>query len=1049
MKLESRSSSSIAWMAANPVAANLLMLVFLIGGAIILFTQVKQEIFPEFEVDLVKISIAYPGASPEEVEKGVVLAVEEAIGNLDVVKKLTAVASEGKASIDAEIYEDEEMNKAVADIKNEIDRISSFPEDVEEPQVSVRSMRREVLSLVIYGDVSEKVLREMGEQVRDDLLTDERITQVDLDGIRSPEISIEVSREQLRAYDLTLDQIASEIRRSAVDLPAGGVKTRGGEILLRTTERRDIGREFEDLVILRDKDGTRVRLGDIATIVDGFDDEHVGSYFNGKRAVRVDVYRTGDQTPLTVAAAVQEYRAQLEGRLPPGVQTAIWRDRSETYHQRVDLLTRNAWIGLILVIVILGLFLEIKLAFWVTLGIPISFLGAFLFLPMVDVSINMISLFGFIVTLGMVVDDAIVVGENIYVHRQMGLKPNDAAVIGAMQVSVPVVFAILTTIAAFAPMFFVSGTMGKVFRILPAVVVSVLVLSLIESLYILPAHLAHSVPVKEGGFFSFQQKFGRMVENFARFVYGPIVEKAVAYRWITLAIGLALLMVTIGWVNGGRIAIEPFPKIESDSVEASAELPFGVAAAESDVVKKRLEDAAFAIIEEENQRHGQSIFRGMNTRVRGTHSISVTVLLVPTDQRNFSGVDFSNRWRKKIGPITGVESLSFDATAGGPRGGKPVDVQLSHRNIDVLKKAAVELAEKLKAYEGIQDVDDGFADGKAQINFRIRPEARSLGLTATELGRQLRHHFYGSEAIRQQRGRDLVKVMVRLPENERSSEFDIEEMIITTPDGGEIPLSSAAWLDRGRSYTAIFRTDGQRNVHVSAELDFDVTSSGSVLGSIAQDEMPGLLQKYPGLTYTFEGGDRSRRESMASLKTGFLMAVLVMYVLIAIPLKSYLLPLVVLSAIPFGFVGAVIGHIIMGYSLSLVSMMGLVALSGVVVNDSLLLVHTVNRMRSQGKDMQSAVIASGIRRFRPIILTSVTTFFGLTPMIFETSLQARFMIPMAISLGFGVLFATGITLLMVPSFYIISQDIRGLFMPAPPPVTIETGPENEIANAGI
>ncbi|WP_207680220.1 efflux RND transporter permease subunit [Desulfonema magnum] len=1019
-------------MANNPVAANLVMLVLLVGGAIILFMQVKQEVFPEFEIDLVRISIPYPGASPDEVEKGIILAVEEAVQGLDGVKEIRSTATESMASVNVELRYDADKRKAISDIKNEIDRISSFPLDAEEPIVSIPMQRREVLALVIYGDQDEKVLRELAESVRDDLLKEEKITQVELGGIRPLEISIEVPMSRLRAYNLTIDAIAKEIARSAIELPGGGVKTASGEVLLRTTERRDLGKEFEDLTILSTKDGSQVKLKDIARIQDGFEEQDVASFFNGKPSVEVGVYRIGDETPLEVAAAVKKYKERLDKVLPPGIKTAIWRDRSEIFHQRIDLLKRNAFIGLFLVLGILGIFLEVRLAFWVTMGIPISFLGSFLFLPAVDVSINMISLFAFIITLGMVVDDAIVVGESIYVHRQHGKKFIEAAISGANEVSTPVIFSIMTTITAFSPLFFVEGTMGKVFRILPSVVVIVLLLSLFESLYILPAHLGHLDKAKETGIrgrlHRLQQRFGKLVERMAEGIYGPMVRWSVNNHWITWALGVFLLIVAIGFVSGGRINITFFPKIESDWVVADATLPYGVSLEETQKVQKQLEKALWQVVDEESPGYRDKLCNGVFTQIRGSHLIRVIAFLVPTDQRDINATDFAQQWRKKIGSVAGMESLIFDSTAGGPHGGSPIDIQLSHRDMDILERAASELAELLKAYEGVIDINDGFATGKSQLNFTIRPEAQSLGLTAMELGRQMRNTFWGAEAIRQQRGRNMIRVVVRLPREERTSEYDIEELLIRTPGGGEMPLSQAAEITRGKSYTAISRTDGRRTVHVTADVVASVTSARKVIASLMKKEISDLMTHYPGLSYSLEGAERQGRESMKSLGEGFVIALLVMYVLIAIPFKRYIQPLAVLSAIPFGIVGAIIGHVIMGYSLSLVSMMGLLALSGVVVNDSLILVHTANRMRDEGTPLKQAVCDAGVRRFRPILLTSLTTFLGLTPMIFEMSLQARFLIPMAISLGFGVLFATFIILLMVPSFYLIIEDIKDIFL---------------------
>lgn len=1020
----------VAWMAETPVAANLLMFVLLVAGVIVLLTQVKQEIFPAFEIDRIDISVSYPGASPEEVEKGIILAVEEAINGLEGVKQVSSNAYEGSAFINVDLLYNANRNKTLADIKNAIDRVTSFPLDAEEPTVKLRTTRREVLDLVLYGKVKEKVLRELAENVRDDLLKYEGITQVELADTRPLEIHIEVPERNLRAYGLTIEGIAGQIRKSAMDLPAGGVKTRGGEVLLRTRERRDIGEEFEDLTIISTRDGTAVRLSDIARITDGFAEEDVYTFYNGLPAIRAKVYRIGDQTPLDIAKKVKEYKKKLDPVLPPGVSSAIWLDRSELFHQRVDLLKRNAVIGLFLVLGILGLFLEIRLAFWVTMGIPISFLGSFLFLPVTGVSINMISLFGFIVTLGMVVDDAIVVGESIYVHRQEGLSGLEAAINGVREVLTPVSFSIITSVVAFSPLFFVPGTMGKIFRIIPSVVILVLLLSLFESIYILPAHLAHLKTARVNGIrgklHRFQAAFSIKVTNFASNIYGPMVRWCVKNRWITWAAAVFMLLLSIGMVKGGRVKIDFFPKVESDWVVAVGTLPFGVSIEETAHIKHSMETALDNVINEETGDKPSKLSRGIVTYIRDTHQIWVVALLVPSDKRDMNATQFADKWRDKIGYIAGLKSLTFDSTAGGPKGGKPVDVQLSHRDIRVLEMAAEDLAEKLKDYEGVTDIEDGFATGKPQFNFKIRPQGSSLGLTASELGRQIRTKFWGAEALRQQRGRDMIRVMVRLPLEERVSEYDIEQLLIRTPNGGEIPLFQAAEVTKGISYSFISRTDGKRTVNVTAETQRGVTG-GEVVASLKKKELPELISRYPGLTFSLEGASKHGKESVDSLMAGFMVALLIMYVLIAIPFNSYIQPMMVLSAIPFGFVGAMIGHIIMGYNISLISMMGLVALSGVVVNDSLVLIYTANKYQTEGADPEKAVCDAGIRRFRPIVLTSLTTFLGLTPMICETSLQARFLIPMAISLGFGVLFATVIILLMIPAFYVITDDLKSLF----------------------
>ncbi|MBN2430623.1 MAG: efflux RND transporter permease subunit [Acidobacteria bacterium] len=1040
------SSGSISWMARNPVAANLLMIVLLAGGAIIA-TQVKQEVFPEFDLDIIQISVPYPGASPAEVEQGIILAIEEAVRGLDGVKRVTGTAYEGNGIVRVELLLGVNSNKALQDIKNAVDRIITFPQDAERPIVSLLTNRQQVVTLVVYGNQSEKLIRRVAEEIRQDLLRDPRITLVELAGVRPLEISIEVPQAQLRAYNLTLEDVARTVSRTAVELPGGGVKTDSGEVMLRMAERRDLGHQFETIPVVSLDNGTQVKVNDIGTVIDGFRDTDQATFYNGRQAAEVVVYRVGDQTPLDVAAAVKEDVADLEsgGMLPPGINVAIWDDRSEIYWDRIHLLMRNAALGLALVLLILGLFLELRLAFWVTLGIPISFLGSMLALPAMDVSINMISLFAFIVTLGIVVDDAIVVGENIYEQRQRGLSYMDAAIKGARQIAGPVTFAILTNVVAFTPLFFVPGASGKFFSVIPAIVIAVFIVSLVEALYILPAHLGHQKPPKREGFSAWlyqrQQAFSRGLDWYIRNIYTPSLRIALRWRYLTISAGLAVLIAIVGLVVGGRVEFSFLPKVESDMIIASAELPFGSPVSETIEVKKKLLKIAQDVLEPHG---GESITRGILTQVgtpprgggpsggselalSGGHLANVMIRLVPSEQRTVTAEQLTNEWRDSVGDIPGLETLTFQYNIG-PAAGAPIDVELSHPDPEILEISAAELAEALREFQGVRDIDDGFANGKPQIDFKIKPEARSLGLVAAEVGRQVRSAFYGYEAIRQQRGRDEIRIMVRLPEAERKSLHNIEELVIRTPQGGEIPLNEAAEIIRGRSYTEIRRADARRVLNVTADVVPGQANAGNVLVALQAEDgpLPTLLQKYPGLSYSLEGEQREQRETFVSLGIGFLLAQFVIYALLAIPFKSYIQPVLVMSAIPFGIVGAVLGHVAMGYELSIMSMMGIVALTGVVVNDSLILIDTTNRYTRRGKKPFEAITEAGARRFRPILLTTLTTFFGLSPMILETSVQARFLVPMAISLGFGILFATFIVLLLVPCQFLIVEDLLNL-----------------------
>lgn len=1042
-QIVAESRGPLAWMAKNGVAANLLMFVVIVGGLVFL-TNLKQEVFPEFELDLVLVNVPYPGASPSEVEQGVVLAVEEAVRGLDGVKEVRSTTAEGVATVAVELLLGADKDRALADVKSAVDRITSLPQDAERPVVSLASNRRGVISLVIYGDLDTYALRGLAEQARDELLEDPNITYAELAAISPPEISIEVPHDNLRRYNLTLEEVANRIGRASVELPGGGMKTPGGEVLVRTTERRDVGEEFGEVVVLSRPDGTQVRVRDIAAVQDGFQDDDQEAYFNGQRAALVKVYRVGNETPISVAQAVKDYIVRAQPKLPPGVQLATWNDAADVYAQRVDLLRRNGTVGLVLVLLTLGLFLQPRLAFWVTLGIPISFIGSFLFLPAWDVSLNMISLFAFIVTLGIVVDDAIVVGEAIYKRREDGLAPMAAAIAGVQEVAVPVIFSVMTTVVAFFPLLLVPGVSGKFFMNIPTVVIAVLALSLIESLLILPAHLGHAsgfvhtaLGYALGWLRRPQQRFGRGLKEFIELRYGPLVRRAVAHRYVTVAASVAILLTAIGLVVGGRVQTGFLPKIDSDRVTANLSMPFGAAADQTRAAMNRVLQAGQSVAADNG---GDEILRGVFSQIggqsagfgaagasapRGGHLAQVSVYLVASDGRDITAREFARQWRERVGPIPGIDTLAFNFSTG-PGASSAISMDLSHPRLDVLEQGSAELAAALGEFNGVEDINDGFEPGKEQIDLTLRPNARSLGVNETELARQLRGAFFGIEAVRQQRGRDEVRTYVRLPEAERASEYALERLLIRTRDGGEVPLAQAAELNRGRAYTTIRRLDGRRYVSVTADVVPGVANANSVVAAVAKNTLPDILSRYPGLQYSPGGNQKSQAETNAALGQGFMVSMFVIFALLAVVFRSYVQPVIIMLAIPFGVVGAIIGHLFMGFDLNFISAMGVVALSGIVVNDSLILIVATNQFRAQGMSARDAVVAGAMRRFRPILLTSLTTFFGLMPMILEPSVQARFLIPMAISLGFGVLFATGIILLLVPAVYTIVEDVRRL-----------------------
>ncbi len=1018
-----QSRGMIAWMTRNGVTPNLMMIVFIIGGFLFAKT-IKQEVFPEFDLDIVTITVPYPGSSPEEVEQGIILVLEEAVRGLDGIKEISASANEGAGVVTIELLEGIDKQRVYQDIKQQVDRIVTFPEDAERPEVSMIIHRREVMSIQLYGDTSEWILRELAEQVRDRLLQNPDITQVDLEGARDYEIHVQIDQETLRRYNLTLQGVASKISNSAIELPGGTIEARGGDILLRVKERRDWAKQFATLPIITTSSGGTVMLGDIAEVSEGFQDTDQVAFYNDHRAIGIRVYRVGKQTPMGVSDATRKAMAAMEQDLPPGVGWTVGQDWSDIYRQRLELLLRNAFLGLILVLCLLGVFLEFKLAFWVTMGIPTSFLGGFLFLTGMGVTINMISMFAFIIALGIVVDDAIVVGENIYEYRNRGLSLIESAIQGARDVALPVTFSILTNMVAFLPLCFVPGIMGKFFIVIPLVVITVFGISWIEALLILPAHLSHVRRQRSHrwaqALHAKQQAFSRCFVSFVENRFGPFLDTCIRYRQISVAIGMAVLIVILSFVATGRIGIVMMPRVESDVAFVTATLPYGSPMDRAEKVSELLVERAQQVVDEHG---GDQLCKGIYANIN-ENQVEVSIYLTDPEIRPLGTMKVVNLWRDQVGAVEGLESIRFEADRGGPGSGAGLTVELSHRDIEVLDRASEALAARLGEFALVKDIDDGYTPGKQQLNFTIKSEGLSLGLTAWDVARQVRSSFYGAEALRQQRGRNEVRVFVKLPESQRDSEYNIEQLLIRTPAGRNVPLMEVASVERGRAYTTISRRKGQRTVTVTANVE-PASQTNKVLATLKTDVLPQLRQRYPGLSYDWEGQQADMRESMGGLFSGFGIAMFAIYAMLAIPFKSYIQPVIVMVAIPFGIVGAVLGHVIMGYSLSLMSMMGIVALSGVVVNDSLVLIDYANRLyRNQGRSAFDAIHEAGIRRFRPIILTTFTTFGGLAPMIFETSMQARFLIPMAISLGFGILFATTITLILVPCLYLMIEDFK-------------------------
>ncbi len=1024
-KILEKFNGPIAWMVKNPVAANLLMLLCLIGG-FGTFMTLKQEVFPNLTADAVTIEVTYSGGTPEEMEQSVCLAAEEAVRSLEGIEEVTSTASEGYASIYAELIEGSDRIKVYQDIKSEIDRITTFPDGAEEPIVSLSERKRDAMTLVLYGDISDVTLRSLAEQVRNRLLQTEFITQVDLTGTRDLEISIEVPQDQLREYGLTHQSLASSIYTQSREISGGGIKTDSGETLLRMQERRNYGLDFAQAPILASEDGTTLQLGAVADVIDGLEDSDSFASYNGKPAIMLDIYRVGDQTPTQISKTVAEILPQIKEQLPEGIGIDVLDDRTEIFSQRASLLLRNGALGLVLVLIVLGIFLEMRLALWVAMGIPISFLGAMLLMPLTGLSINMITMFAFIISLGIVVDDAIVVGENVYHYQQDGLESHEAAVRGAREVCSPVGFSILTNIVAFIPLAVMPGQMGRVIGMLPIVVIAVFTISWLESLYILPSHLSHARKKEPTGLFGiihrFQQRFSHAFRHWVRTKYGPFLDFCLTHRYVVISIALSVLILVGGFWFSGRMGFSMFTTVESDYAIASATLPYGAPVEKTEAVADRLVKGAQQVLEESGR---PELVEGIFARIgnSGSHTCQVRVYLAdPEIRKTIMGTEeFVQKWRSKVGDVPGVRFIRYASDSGGPGSGPALEIELRHENIATLENAARALAAELENYSLVQDINDGVEQGKTQFDFTLKPEAISLGLSASDIGGQIRAAFEGTEVLRQQRGRNEVKVKVRLPKAERTRMYNFENFILQTPDGGEVMLSDVVDTEIGKSYTTINRRNGMRTITLTADVR-PKSKAGEVTAKLDNDFFPNLQRQFPGLDYSYEGRSADQRDSFGSMAVTIPMVLLAIYALLAIPFKSYTQPLIVMISIPFGIIGAIIGHLILGYSMTMLGVIGMLALSGVVVNDALVLISFANDRREHHDTAHDAVVSAGIQRFRPILLTTMTTFGGLMPMILETSRQAKFLIPMAISLGFGILFATVIALLIVPCLYMVIED---------------------------
>ena len=1025
----------IAWFTKNHVAANLLLVTLLLSGLFSLSSKIPLEVFPSFETDMISVGVSLRGATPEDVEQGVTIRIEEAVQDLEGIKQIFSRSSEGSGSVTIEVESGYDPRELLADIKSRVDAINTFPGDAEKPIVALAERKREVIAVTVSSDYGEKETREYAETVRDQILRLPNVTQVELSGVRDYELAIEVSQDTLRQYNLTLAQISSAIANSSSDISAGNLKTEGGDVLISSKGQAYRKDEFASIVVKNQADGTIIRLGDIATIKDDFEETPVRTRFNGKQAAFIDVYRIGPQSAITVADDVKNYIEEQQATLPQGFKLSYWDDDSELVKSRIATLTSNALQGGILVLALLTLFLRPAIAFWVFIGIPVSFMGAFIAMPIFGVTLNIMSLFGFILVLGIVVDDAIVTGENVYTHLKTAKSGEQAAILGTQEVATPVTFGVLTTVAAFLPLAFIEGARGALFAQIPVVVIPVLLFSLIESKFVLPAHLKYIKLRHQKGepskLEAIQQRFADGFESAILKYYQPILNTALRHKLATVSLFVGVFFIILTMITSGWTKFIFFPRIPSETVRVNLTLPTGTP---FEVTNKYVIDMSEKAQQLQDKYRdpdtGESVILNILATTGGRGGVSnsgaVRFEITPAEKResDIGSRELASEWRDLIGVIPGAESLTFRAEIG--RSSDPIDVQLSGTSLTILQDVADNIKNRLATYPTVFDIADSMSDGKEELRIELTQQGLALGLNRVNVAGQVRNSFFGSQVQRIQRGRDDVRVMVRLPIDERRSIADLQNILINTPDGGSVPLSHVATLTAGQSPSTINRIDRYRTLNVTGDIEKNNTNMTVLQADLAQylDE---LMQQYPGVDYKLEGEAKEQRESFGSLAWALVFVFFIIYALLAIPFKSYMQPIIVMSVIPFGMIGAVVGHWIMGMDLTIMSLLGMLALIGVVVNDSLVLVDFINKKRSEGGDLIEAVKLAGASRFRPVMLTSLTTFIGLMPLLFEKATQAQFLIPMAVSLGFGIIFATFITLLLVPVNYMLMERFQGWF----------------------
>ena len=1032
----------IAWFTRNSVAANLLMVFILLAG-FFSYQGINKKMFPEFNSNNIQVMVPHLGAAPEEVEQAVILKIEESLEDIEGIKRITAVANEGMGIVTIELQSGYSMAEKLDEVQMQVDAITTFPEQTEKPIITKQEFKGQVMWLSVSGPMERRARQVMAQNIRDEVMALPSVNSAEIVGSRNYEISIEVSEHKLQKYQLTFDDITQAVRRSSVDMPGGTIKTRGGDILVRTQGQAYTGEEYANLVLRTGTDGTRLVVSDVANVIDGFVEEQGFAVFDGEPTSSIMVQSTGDQNDLEIADEVRTYVAGKNDNLPQGAKLSVWGDVSYYLSARLDMMISNMMIGALLVFLVLALFLRIKIAFWVMLGIPISFFGAFLMMPLLgewSVSINMLSLFAFIMVLGVVVDDAIVIGESAYAEVQQYGHSSDNIIRGTLRVAMPATFGVLTTIAAFAPLLFIDATFAAFFRSITIVVGFCLVFSLIESKWILPAHLAHMkyvplTPENSNRLERFQMRFKEKLDHFIHHNYKTALEKALRARYNTMATFIAIFILAIGLISGSFVKLEVFPNIPSDFIQGNITMVDGTAPHKrNEAIEKVM--TAVETIADQNKFNGNSFIKHSMVFTRGNTQATFLLELVKSEDRDLDAYAIEKLWRDEIGEIPGTKELRFFAgtNAGG---GAAIEFQLTGKNDKELESAADAIQDRLKSYDGVYDIRHSFSRGSQEIKLAIKPQAEVLGLTLSDLAKQVRQAFYGDEAQRIQRGRDELKVMVRYPEKDRLSVADLEDMWIRTASGDQVPFYQVADIEIGQGFSSITRINQKRSITVSADIDSEKVESRKVVTEMNEEHIPEILADYPSVQYGIEGASKDQADFLKQLGFAAIGALFLIYGLIAIPTKSYVQPLVIMSVIPFGIIGAIVGHWLLGKTINMMSMFGFIALTGVVVNDSLIMVDFINKAKGSGIRMIEVVTQAGTQRFRAILLTSLTTFFGVFPLYFEQSLQAQFIIPMAISLGFGIVFATVITLFLIPSLYLIKEDISWIFnknQPAKPPI---------------